>query len=87
VPAIPKRRLAQPALLLEAEAAVQRQGALVACFDTNADPVDSPPGEASFEDGLHHVHSESLTPLVGVDQKRELDGAGFWPVDAHDDQS
>ena len=87
VPAVPKRGLAQAALLLEAEAAVESQGALVTLFDTNADPVHSPASEAGFEDGLHHVHAESLTPVVGVDQKRELDGAGFWPVDAHDDQS
>src|SRR5215204_6461518 len=87
MPSIPKRGLAQAALFLEAEAAVESYGALVALFDTNTDPVDSPSAEAGFEDRLHHVHAESLTPVVGVDEKRELDGPGFWPVDAHDDQS
>jgi hypothetical protein len=87
MPSIPKRGLAQAALFLEAEAAVESYGALVALFDTNADPVYSPSSEAGLEDSLHHVHAEPLTPVVGVDDKRELDGPGFWPVDAHDDQS
>ena len=69
---IPKRGLAQAALLNETEAPVESQGALVALFDTDADPMHSPVSEAGFEDGLHHVDSESLPPVVGVDQKREL---------------
>ena len=83
--AIAERGLAQAALFLEAEAAVESQGVLVARFDAHADPVYSPPAEADFEDGQHHVHSESLPPVAGVDQERELDGAGFWPLVVHDD--
>ena len=87
VPAVLKCGFAQAALLLEAEAAVERQGALVTHFDTDADPVHTPASEAGFQGGLHHVDPESLPPTIGIDQERKLDRAGFWPVDADDDES
>jgi hypothetical protein len=87
VPAVAKRCLPQATLLLEAEAPIERQGALITLFNADADAVHAPTVEAGFQGGLHDVDPESLTPVIGVDQERELDRVSFRPVDADDNQA
>ena len=87
VPPVVKRTLAKSPLLPKSEAPIEGQRAFVVLLDAYSHPVDPPAREAGIKGGLQNIGTESLAPVIAVDEEREFDGTGFRPVEPQHDKA